>query len=49
MGTRVAYGQMIQLQHEMTNKFLQASSSNASLTDAQNMRVELIPDVKKRM
>lgn len=47
-GSRVTYGQVIQLQHEMTNKFLHASSSGASVTDAQNMKVELVRELKKR-
>ena len=48
LGSKVSYGQIIELQHEMTNKFLQASSSEASITDAQNMMVELVQEPKKR-
>jgi len=48
-GTFVTFGQIVQLQHEMTNSYLHASSSDASYTDAQNMKVSLIAEPKKRL
>ncbi|CAH1239559.1 ITPR1 [Branchiostoma lanceolatum] len=42
-GKRLHYGQVIQLQHVFTKKFLHVSTTQTSHTEINNMRVELLP------
>uniref|UniRef100_A0A1I8FE30 MIR domain-containing protein n=1 Tax=Macrostomum lignano TaxID=282301 RepID=A0A1I8FE30_9PLAT len=43
-GKKVLYGQMIQLQHAFTGKYVHISTQNTSPTESSNMQVTLNPD-----
>ncbi|KAK3095936.1 hypothetical protein FSP39_021047 [Pinctada imbricata] len=41
MGKKLQYGQIIQLRHLFTNKYIHVSTTNTSVTESNNMSVEL--------
>ncbi|KAK3094787.1 hypothetical protein FSP39_006217 [Pinctada imbricata] len=46
-GKKVLYGQVIQLRHLFTNKYIHVSTTKTSSTESNNMAVELLPENAK--